>query len=401
MGIKKKDLYFFIQKPRFAVVISILITIVGLLSLTTLQQEKYPNITPPQVLITASYPGASADVVESSVASLLESQINGVDKMLYMNSTSSDESYSLSIFFETGTDSDVNLMNTQTKLQQAQSLLPQEVVQQGITAQNQVSGIGAVIVNLESTDGSWSQLDLTNYADIYIKDAFKRIHDVGNVNIYGTDEYSMRIWLNPDKMANLKISPTEILNAVRLQNIQLSTGSLGERPNDTPQSLKLSLLTTGRLKTPEEFGDIIIRANSDGSLVRLKEVAKVELGSKTYTKIGLVDAKPGVLIQGVPTPTGNTVEIVKNINKEIKKISKTLPDTLKINTMMDNAIFIEESMKEVVFTIFLTSLIVILVIFIFLGDFMATLIPCVTIPVSLIGTFAILKMLNMTLNLLT
>ncbi len=401
MGIKKEDLYFFIKKPRFAVVISVLITIVGLISLFTLQQEKYPNITPPQVVISASYPGASADVVESSIASLLESQINGVDKMIYMNSTCSDESYTLSVYFETGTNSDVNLMNTQIKLQQAQSLLPQEVIQQGITAQTQVSGIGAVIVNLESTDGSWSQLDLTNYANIYIKDAFKRIHDVGNVNVYGTDEYSMRIWLNPDKMAQLKISPTDIITAIKSQNVQISTGSLGERPTANPQSLRLSLLTTGRLKTPDEFANIIIRSNSDGSFVRLKEVARVELGSKSYNKIGLVSGKPGVLIQVVPTPTGNTVEIVENINKEIAKISKTLPDSLKIRTMMDNAVFIEESMNEVIFTIFLTSLIVILIIFIFLGDFMATLIPCVTIPVSLIGTFAILKMLNMTLNLLT
>ena len=216
----KDDLYFFIKKPRFAVVISILISIVGLICLMGLQQEKYPNITPPQVAITAYYPGASAATIESSIASLLESELNGVKDMLYMTSTSSDGVYSLSIFFKTGTDNDINLMNVQNKLQQVQSMLPQEVVQQGITAQNQVSGIGAVIVNLESTDGSWNQLDLTNYANIYIKDAFKRIHDVGNVNVYGTDEYSMRIWLNPDKMANLGISVKEVEKVVNSEETE-------------------------------------------------------------------------------------------------------------------------------------------------------------------------------------
>ncbi|MCQ2957847.1 MAG: efflux RND transporter permease subunit [Candidatus Gastranaerophilales bacterium] len=401
MKIKKEDLYFFIQKPRFAVVISILITIVGLLSLFGLQQEKYPNITPPQVSISATYPGASASVIESSIASLLESQLNGVRKMIYMESTSYDGSYNLNIFFQTGTDNDINLMNVQNKLQQVQSMLPQEVIQQGITADNQVSGIGAIILNLSSENGAWNQLALTNYANIYIKDALKRVKDVGAVNVYGTDDYSIRIWLNPNKMTQLKVSSSVIQNAVRAQNAQISLGALGDRPTATPQSLKLSLMTEGRLKTAEEFGNIIVRSNSDGSKIRLKDVSRVELGSKTYNKIGLVDAKPGALIQVIPAPGANTVEIVENVHKTVKKLSETLPDTLKIDTMMDSAVFIEESMHEVEFTILLTSLLVIIIIFVFLGDIKATLIPCITIPVSLIGTFAILKALGMSLNLLT
>lgn len=401
MGIKKEDLYFFIKKPRFAVVISVLITIIGLLSLFNLQQEKYPNITPPQVTISAAYPGASASVVESSIASLLESQLNGVQDMIYMSSTSYDGSYSLTIYFETGTDNNINLMNVQNKVQQIQSLLPQEVLQQGITAQNQVSGIGAIILNLSSENSSWNQLDLTNYANIFIKDSIKRIRGVGGVNVFGAEDYSIRIWLNPDKMANFKVSVSEIQNAIRTQNVQIATGSLGDKPTNKPSSLKLSLLTTGRLTTPEEFGNIIIRSNPDGSKLRLKEVARVELGAKAYTSFGLIDAKPGALIQVVPLPGANTVDIVKNVHKEMEKVSKTLPDSLKIDTMMDTAVFIEESMKEVEFTILLTSIIVILIIFIFLGDFKSTLIPCVTIPVSLVGTFAALLMLDMSLNLLT
>ena len=401
MGIKKEDLYFFIQKPRFAVVISAFIVIVGLLSLFGLQQEKYPNITPPQVTVTASYPGASAAVIESSVASLLESELNGVKNMLYMSSTCYDSSYSLDIYFKTGTDNDINLMNVQNKIQQVQALLPAEVTSQGVTAQNQVSGAGAIILNLSSEDGSWNQLDLTNYASIYIKDAIKRISGVGSVNVFGADDYSIRIWLDPAKLANYKVSISEIKSAIHNQNTQISTGALGDLPTNEKPSLKLSLLTKGRLTTPEEFGNIIIRSDKSASQIRLKDVSRVELGSKTYSRFGLVDAKPGALIQVMPLPGANTVEIVENVHKEMDKLSRTLPDSLKIDTMMDNAIFINESMHEVEFTIILTSLIVILIIFIFLGDFKATLIPCVTIPVSLIGTFIALKMLGMSMNLLT
>ncbi len=401
MAINKKDLYFFIKKPRFAVVISALIVILGLLSLFGLQQEKYPNITPPQVTISASYPGASAAVIESSIASLLESQLNGVQDMIYMSSTSYDGAYSLTIFFKTGTDNDVNLMNVQNKLQQVQALLPQEVMQQGLTAENKVGGAGAIILNLASDNESWNQLDLTNYANIYVKDAIKRINGVGSVNVFGADDYSMRIWLDPAKLASYKVTISEIRNAIQNQNIQLSAGALGDLPTDANPSLKLSLLTKGRLQTPEEFGNIIIRSNSDGSKIRLKELSRVELGAKSYSMFGIVSGKPAALMQVMPLPGANTVEICNNIYKTIDELSQTLPDSLKIDIMMDSSTFINESMDEVEFTILLTSLIVILIIFVFLGDFKATLIPCVTIPVSLIGTFIALKALGMSLNLLT
>ena len=401
MSIKKEDLYFFIKKPRFAVVISLFITIVGILSLASLQQEKYPNITPPQVEVTASYPGASAAVIESSVASLLESELNGVQDMLYMSSTSYDASYILDIYFKTGTDNNVNLMNVQNKINQVQALLPSAVTEQGVTAENVVGGAGAVILNLSSEDESWSQLDLTNYASIYLKDAIKRINGVGSVNIFGADDYSMRIWLDPAKLANYRVSISDVETAIRNQNTQISTGALGDLPTNEKPSLKLSLLTKGRLTNQQEFENIIIRSNSNGSKIRLKDISRVELGAKTYNKFGLVDAKPGALIQVMPLPGANTVDIVKNVHKEMKKLSKTLPDSLKIGTMMDSAVFIEESMNEVEFTILLTSLIVILIIFVFLGDIKATLIPCVTIPVSLIGTFIALQLLGMSLNLLT
>ena len=401
MAIKKEDLYFFIKKPRFAVVISVLIVILGLLSLFGLQQEKYPNITPPQVTISAYYPGASASVIESSIASLLESQLNGVQDMIYMSSTSYDGAYNLNIFFKTGTNNDINLMNVQNKLQQVQSLLPQEVLQQGITAENKVGGAGAIILNLASVDESWNQLDLTNYANIYVKDKIKRINGVGSVNVFGADDYSMRIWIDPAKLASYKVSISEIKNAIQSQNVQLSSGALGDQPTDANPSLKLSLLTKGRLKTPEEFGNIIVRSNSDGSNLRLKELSRIELGAKSYSMFGIVNTKPAALIQVMPLPGANTVEICNNIYKTMDELSQTFPDSLKLDVMMDSSTFINESMSEVEFTILLTSLIVILIIFVFLGDFKATLIPCVTIPVSLIGTFIALKVLGMSLNLLT
>ena len=401
MAINKEDLYFFIKKPRFAVVISAFIVILGLISLLGLQQEKYPNITPPQVTVSASYPGASAAVIESSVASLLESELNGVKDMLYMSSTCYDSSYSLNIYFKTGTDNDINLMNVQNKIQQVQALLPSEVTSQGVTAENQVGGAGAIILNLSSENESWNQLDLTNYASIYLKDAIKRISGVGSVNVFGADDYSMRIWLDPAKLASYKISISEVKTAIQNQNSQISTGALGDLPTNEKPSLKLSLLTKGRLTSPQEFENIVIRSESNGSKIRLRDVSRVELGAKTYTMFGLVDTKPGALIQVMPLPGANTVDIVKNVHKEMDKLSKTLPDSLRIDTMMDSAIFITESMNEVEFTILLTSLIVILIIFVFLGDFKATLIPCVTIPVSLIGTFVALKLLGMSMNLLT
>ena len=398
---KKNNLYFFITKPRFAMVISIFITLVGIVSLFGLQLEKYPNITPPQVTVRATYPGASAAVIESSVASLVESQINGVENMLYMSSTSSDESYQLSVFFKVGTNKDINLVNVQNRLKQVEPLLPEDVRRLGVTAKNQVAGAGACILSLGSENDSWSQLDLTNYATVYIKDEISRLDGVGEVNVFGAGDYSMRIWLDPTKMANLNVSVTEIQAAISSQNIQVSSGALGSLPSKTNQTLRMTLMTKGRLLEPEEFENIIIRSNTDGSNIKIKDVARVELGAYSYDRFGLVDNKPVAVIQVVPLPGANTVNIVKLVNKKMETLNKTLPETLKIKMQFDDSLFIRESMKEVATTILITSLIVILVIFVFLGDWRASLVPCIAIPVSLIGTFAALPIFKMSINLLT
>ena len=398
---KKKGLYFFITKPRFAMVISIFITLVGLVSMFGLQLEKYPNITPPQVTVSASYPGASAAVIESSVASLVESQVNGVENMLYMSSTCYDEAYQLNIFFKVGTNKDINLVNVQNRLQQVEPLLPEDVKRLGVTATNKVAGAGACILNLESNNHSWSQLDLTNYATIYIKDEIKRLDGVGEVNVFGAGDYSMRIWLDPSKMANLNVSVSEIKAAIAAQNVQVSSGALGSLPSNSNQTLRMTLMTKGRLMEPSEFEEIIVRSNTDGSQIRLKDLARVELGAYSYDKIGLIGGSPASVIQVVPLPGANTIEVVNLVNKKIEQINKTLPATLEVKMMHDDSKFIRESMKEVFFTIILTALIVIVVIFAFLGDWRATLIPFVTIPVSLIGVFAALPLFGMSINLLT
>lgn len=398
---KNKGLYFFIAKPRFAIVISIFITILGIISITGLKLEKYPNITPPQIMVSASYPGASADVVESSVASVLESQVNGVEDMLYMISTSSDESYQLQIYFKVGSDRNIDLVNVQNRIQQIQPKLPEDVKRLGVTAKQQVSGAGVAILNLASTDGRYSQLDVTNYASIFVKDEIARLPGVGEVNVYGAGNYSMRIWLDTEKMANLNVSVLEVQNAINTQNVQVSAGALGQEPGPDKQRFQITLRTKGRLLEPSEFENIIVRSNQDGSNIKIKDVARVELGSETYSRNGRVDGNPAALIQIIQIPGANAIEIVNEVEQKMAEISKTIPDGMKLAMVHDDTLFIRESMKEVVKTIIETSIIVVAIIFIFLGDPRATLIPLLAIPVSLIGTFAALPIFDMSINLLT
>ncbi len=397
----QKDLYFFIKRPRFAVVLAIFISIVGLIAMLTLQLEKYPDVTPPQVSVKANYTGASASDVESSVASLIESQVNGVENMLYMTSTSSDQTYDLTIYFKIGTDKDINLVNVQNRLQQVSPKLPEECRRLGITAVNKVSGPGTGTFNLVSEDGSWSQLDLTNYANIYVKDELKRVDGVGDVNVYGAGDYSMRIWLDAQKAANLNVGMSDIVSAIQKQNTLVSAGFLGQEPGDDPQELKLTLRTKGRLELPEEYENIIIKSDKNGAQTKLKDVAKIELGSQTYDGFGIVDGHPAAIMQVVRLPGANEISIMDKTQKKIKEIEKTLPTGLKIVTINDGTKFVRESIKEVEFTVLLTSLIVVMIIFVFLGDWRTTLIPCVTIPVSLLGTFTALPPMNMSINLLT
>ena len=327
--------------------------------------------------------------------------MNGVEDMTYMTSTSYDGSYSLTLYFKVGSDKNVNLMNVQNRIQQVQSQLPEEVQRTGVTAVSKTSGSGAIILTLYPEAGNWNQLDLTNYGSIYIKDELKRIYGVADVNVYGAGDYSMRIWLDPQKMAGLNVSTSDIKAAVTSQNTQITAGALGQLPTDEKQALQITLKTKGRLDNVKDFENIIIRSNSDGSNVKLKDIAKVELGASSYSNLGLVNGKPSAVVMISQLPDANVINLSKNVKAKVNELNSKMSNGIKIMYVKDDANYIQESMREVEFTILLTALIVIVIIFLFLGDGMATLVPCITIPVSLVGTFFALKAAGMSINLLT
>ena len=397
----KDKLYFFIQKPRFALVISVCIVILGIISILGLKQESYPDVTPPQVRVSASYQGASAEVIESTVATVLENKLNGVEDMTYMTSTSYDGSYSLTLYFKVGSNKDINLMNVQNRIQQVQSQLPEDVQRTGVTAISRTSGSGAIILTLYPEYGDWTQLDLTNYGSIYIKDELKRIDGVADVNVFGGGDYSMRIWLDPQKMAGLNISTSEVKSAITSQNTQVTAGALGQLPTNEKNALQLTLKTKGRLEDVKDFENIIIRSNMDGSNVKIKDIARVELGAQSYSNLGLVNGKPSAVVVISQLPDANILNLSKAVGAKVDELNAKMSNGIKIMYVKNDADFIHESMKEVEFTILLTAFIVVIIIFLFLGDGMATLVPCATIPVSLIGTFFALKAMGMSINLLT
>lgn len=397
----KDKLFFFIRKPRFALVISVCIVILGIISMLTLKQENYPDVTPPQVRVSASYTGANAEVIESSIATVLENKLNGVENLSYMTSTSYDGTYTLTMYFKVGSDKDVNLMNVQNRIQQVLSQLPEDVQRTGVTAVSRTSGSGAIILNVTAENGTWSQLDMTNYGSIYIKDELKRVEGVADIDVHGSGDYSMRIWLDPQKMAGLNISTSEVKTAIVNQNTQVTAGSLGALPTDNKQALQLTLKTKGRLADVKDFENIIIRSTMDGQKVRLKDIARVELGADSYSHLGIIDGKPATMIMVSQLSDANILNLSKAVKAKINELNSRLDNGLKVNVVKDDSEYISESMKEVEFTILLTGVIVVLIIFLFLGDGMATLVPCVTIPVSLIGTFAALKAFGMSINLLS
>ncbi len=397
----KDKLYFFIRKPRFALVISVCIVILGVISLLNLKQENYPDVTPPQIRVSASYTGANAEVIESSIATVLENKLNGVENLSYMTSTSYDGTYTLNMYFKVGSDKNVNLMNVQNRIQQVQSQLPEDVQRTGVTAISRTSGSGALILNMFPKSGDWSQLDLTNYGSIYVKDELKRVEGVADIDIHGSGDYSMRIWLDPEKMAGLNISTSEVKNAITSQNTQVTAGSLGALPTDNKQALQMTLKTEGRLSDIKEFENIIVRSNMDGSKVRIKDIARVELGADSYSHLGKINGKPAAMIMVSQLSDANILNLSKAIRAKIADLNSKLNNGLEIRVVKDDSEYISESMKEVEFTILLTGLIVVIIIFLFLGDTMATLVPCVTIPVSLIGTFIALEALGMSINLLS
>ncbi|WP_111977547.1 efflux RND transporter permease subunit [Algibacillus agarilyticus] len=389
---------FFINRPKFAFVIAIVIMIAGALAIKAIPVNQFPDITPPQILVTTAYPGASADVVEQSVATIIEAQINGVENMLYMSSSSgNDGSYSLTITFAVGTDPDIAAVNVQNRVVQATAKLPAEVTQQGVVTKKQSSSM-LMVINIISSDKNHDDVYLSNYTSIYIQDALSRINGVGNVSQFGAKDYGMRVWLSPERLTALNLTATDVANAIRSQNIQASAGQIGSPPFKSEQQFQYTLQAKGRLTTLEEFENITIRANEDGSFLRLKDVARLEIGSQSYAATSTLNGQPSAAVAVYQAPGANALTVADDVYKALDKLSERFPDSLEYKVLYDTTKFVRSSIKEVLNTLMITFFLVVLVTYLFLGDWRSTLIPAIAIPVSLIGTFAVLFAVGFTAN---
>ncbi len=392
---------FFINRPVLATVLAILITLVGAISIPILPVAQFPEISPPTVNVSATFTGASSEVVEETVTVPIEEQINGVEGMTYMSSDSSnDGTMSINVTFDIGYDLDIAAVDVQNRVQLATPRVPEEVSKYGISVNKQSTSL-ILAVNLISPDGSRDDLFLSNYIDIHISDVLKRIPGVGNLTIWGEREYSMRVWLNPDKLASLALTTTDVANAIEEQNVQVAAGSIGQPPIPKGQQFQFSITTLGRLESVEEFEDIIIRANPDGSIVRIRDVATVELGAETYTTKAELDGGNTVGIGTYQLPGANALDLAKEIRAAMELLKEDFPSGVDYAIIYDTTEFVKESIKEVVITLFEAFILVFIVVFIFLQNFRATLIPAITIPVSLIGTFALINALGFSINTLT
>ena len=392
---------FFIDRPIFAAVLSLFIVLAGLAAMRTLPIAQYPEIAPPVVTVQAVYPGASAEVLEQTVAAPLENQITGVEKMIYMSSTSgSNGVLQIQVTFDIGTDADKAALDVNNRVKQAEPRLPEEVRRQGVTVQKGSSAFLQVLA-FSSPDGRYDNLYISNYVTLNILDALKRVPGTTNVQIFGAKDYAMRIWIRPDRLAQLRLTPTDIIRALNDQNAQFAAGKIGQSPSGGPQELVYTVTTKGRLSEPREFEDIIVRANPDGSKLRLKDVARVELGSKDYEFVGRVNGRQATLVGVFLLPGANALDVAKDVVKTVDEIKKRFPAGLDYHVPYDTTQFVKVSIREVVITLVEAMLLVVLVVYLFLQNWRATLIPIAAVPVSLIGTFAGLYLLGYSINTLT
>lgn len=391
---------FFIDKPRFAGVISIVMVLLGLLAIAVLPVSQYPQITPPQIVVSTTYPGASAQVLVDTVAIPIENQINGVEDMLYMSSTSDDDgSYQLTITFNVGADPDISQVKVQNRLQQVMSQLPELVTKEGITVKTQMSNILGMLA-LRSPNNTYSDLYLSNFAYTNIQNPLARISGVGDVSIYGP-QYSMRVWLNADKIASLGLSASAVANSIASQNVQASIGEVGSAPSTPDTPIVLSLTAKGLLNNVEDFRNIVVATSADGGIVRLKDVARIELGADTYNMNAHYNNGAAVIIGLSQTPNTNSLDIMKNVDKEIAQLSETFPEDMELKVAYDSTDYVRASIQSIIETLGVTFMLVVLVTYVFLQKFRTTLIPLITIPVSLVATFAVIYTLGFDINILT
>jgi len=380
----------FVDRPRLAIVIAILMTLAGVLSILRIPVAQFPDIVPPQVTISTTFPGASAAVVEATVAQPLEAQIVGVDKMIYMKSNSgNDGSYSLTVSFELGTDPDIDTVNVNNRVQQALSRLPPEVQQFGMTVRKRSAAI-LEFLQFYSEGGKQDPLFISNYVTINVLDRLARTPGVGDALLFGRLDYSMRVWFDMNRLASLNLAPSDIITAIQQQNVQAAVGRIGARPTSDATQFQLNVQTQGRLTTPEQFGKIVIRANPDGSVLRLSDISRVELGAANMDTESRLNGNPAVSIGLYLAPGANAVQTSARVQAGLDEMAHRFPDGLKARVFYDSSSFVASTITEVEKTLGIAFVLVILVVFLFLGNIRATIIPMVAIPVSLIGTFAIL-----------
>ena len=389
---------FFIDRPKFAFVIAIVTVLAGLLALGALPVAEYPELTPPQVQVSAKYPGADAMVVAETVAAVIEAEVNGVEGMTYMSSKSAnDGSYTLTVTFSIETDPDTAQVNVQNRVSQAMPKLPEEAKRQGITTEKKSTSM-LMVISVFSPEETYDDIFLSNYSSINLRDTLARVSGVASVDILGARDYGMRIWLDPDRLTGLGLTASDVIAAVREQNLQAAPGAIGQQPAPATQQFQYTLTAQGRLEDVPQFENIILVANPDGSVVRLKDVARIELGAENYGWFGQLNGKPAALLAVYQLPDANALEVAKNIKAEMDRLSKRFPNDLAARVTYDTTLYVATSIREVVITLLQALALVILVVFIFLQDWRSTLIPAIAIPVSLIGTFAALLVLGFTIN---
>ncbi|MEP1201511.1 efflux RND transporter permease subunit [Tateyamaria sp.] len=388
----------FIKRPKMAIVISTVLTIMGLIAYAVIPVEQFPNITPPVVNVTASYTGANAETVEATVAAPIEAEVNGVEDMIYMSSDSSDTgSYSLSVTFEVGTDPTIATVNVQNRVAQATSGLPVEVTSTGVSTEKSSTSM-LLVATLYSPEGTYDEVFLSNYASINLKDALARVPGVGKAEVLTDFAYAMRIWMDPDRMTGLGVTPADVIAAIQEQNIIVSAGQIGAPPAPDGQQFQYSVTAQGRLSQASEFENIIVRTGDSGSVLRLGDIARIELGASSYGVSGRYQGQPATVLAVYQAPGENALGVAQGVYSELERLSAAFPQDVEYEVPFDSTDFVEQSLNDVVSTLILTFVLVMSVVFIFLGSARATVIPAVAIPVSLIGTFAFLLLMGMTLN---
>ena len=392
---------FFIYRPIFATVISLVVIIAGVVSQNSLPVAKFPDVTPPTVQVSAVYPGANAQVIADTVAAPIEQEVNGVENMLYMSSISADDgSYALTITFDIGVDLDMATVLVQNRVAIAQPKLPEDVRRQGITTNKQSTSILQFIA-LTSPDRQYDALYLSNYATIRIKDELGRIDGVGSVKIFGTGEYSMRIWLDPRKLDARGLTTQDVIQTIQEQNVQVAAGRIGQQPAPKGTAFEYTVNTLGRLTDVKQFEDLIIKTAEGGRVTRVKDIARVELGSQNYNYDSLFNGQPSASIAIFQLPGANALDVAKSVRAKMEELRQAFPPGMEYNIAFDTTRFVEASIAEVYITLMQAVGLVVLVIFIFLQDWRTTLIPCAAIPVSLIGTFAMMAGIGFSINMIT